>query len=305
MMSNIQWTDETWNPIAGCSKVSDGCTNCYALDMAWRLANIKATRDQYGPTVEKAKGKKRWTGKVTFNELSLLKPLRWAKPRKIFVNSMSDLFHEDVTDDQLDLIFGIMALAPWHQFQVLTKRPERMAKYLGKADWPQIFAKTYSLIKSICMENYINFSPIYKRIMDSIAGECILGNVWCGVSLENQETADERIPHLLEIDGVKKFLSCEPLLGPVDLTPPDFRYISDVTSYFWISQMDWIIVGGESGPDARDIEYDWVAAIRNKIQSYNEWNKHKPTPFFFKQWGGKHPKANGNVLDGRVWEQMP
>lgn len=302
--SKIEWTDATWNPIRGCSKVSEGCRNCYAERVAARFAGEGmpyeglAEMTQHGP---------RWTGAIRLVPEVLDKPLRWKKTRRIFVNSMSDLFHPDVPLDFLDRIFAVMSLASHHTFMILTKRPERMREYI-----------TYRAAK--------NFSHLKHVVWP-------LPNVWLGVSVENQKAADERISLLLQTPAAVRFLSCEPLLGPVDLSkwlPWDlFRRNMDMyepnPNYRGI---DWIIVGGESGPNARPMHPDWVRSIRDQCVAAE-------VPFFFKQWGewaqihelrcnepgikGKlwynfdpdtsvcriGKKAAGRELDGRTWDEMP
>ncbi len=230
--SKIEWTDSTWNPITGCTKISPGCKNCYAERMAKRL---------------KAMGQPNYENgfKLTIHPLMLRRPLEWQKPRLIFVNSMSDLFHEEVPFDFILQVFKIMEMAKWHQFQVLTKRSDRLMELSSKIDWPV--------------------------------------NVWMGVSVENQDYT-YRIDHLRKTGAKIKFLSIEPLIGPV--------------TEMNLNGIDWVIVGGESGPRSRPIEKDWVIDIRNQCLSTG-------VPFFFKQWGGKNKKKTGRLLQGRTWDQLP
>ena len=230
--SKIEWTEATWNPVSGCSKISEGCANCYAERMAYRL---------------KAMGKKGYRNgfEVTTHEHLVEQPLSWTKPLMIFVPSMGDLFHEKVPESFIKDVFSTMKRADWHTFQVLTKRSERLLELDGKIDWTE--------------------------------------NVWAGVSVENQ-ACTERIKHLQQTDAKVKFLSIEPLLGPLQNL--------DLTG------IDWVIVGGESGPRARPIDKSWVLDIRDQCLETN-------TPFFFKQWGGTNKKKTGRLLEGRVWDQTP
>ena len=230
--SSIEWTESTWNPVTGCTKVSPGCAHCYAERIALRL---------------QAMGHPNYVNgfKVTIHEHMLALPLRWKKPQMIFVNSMSDLFHEDVPLEFIQKVFDVMRRASWHIFQVLTKRSQRLLELNPEIDWPP--------------------------------------NVWMGVSVENQDYIF-RIEHLRQTNAHLKFLSLEPLLGP--LPNLDLRGI------------DWVIVGGESGPGARPIKEEWVIDIRDQCRAAN-------IPFFFKQWGGVRKKRAGRVLQGRTWDEMP
>lgn len=298
--SKIEWTDATWNPIRGCTRVSEGCRNCYAEHVAARFSGPGqpyeglATRTGKGP---------RWTGKVAFIEKALDQPLRWKKPRRIFVNSMSDLFHEDVTDDQIDRIFAVMALAPHHTFQILTKRPERMRDYLGTragdwwAHWPDAARKSGALLGDL---------PSVGRAMS-----WPLPNVWLGVSVEDQATADARIPHLLATPAAIRFVSAEPLLGPVDLTDipwpsdrPKFPETDDISdgrcSLRMIegTRLDWVIAGSESGPGARACDLSWVRLLRDRCASAG-------VPFFWKQHVERGLKIGTPELDGRKWTEFP
>ena len=232
LRSNIEWTESTWNPITGCTKIGPGCKHCYAERMALRL---------------QAMGQPNYANgfKLTMHEHMLELPLRWKKPQMIFVNSMSDLFHEEVPLEFIQRIFDVMRRASWHTFQILTKRSRRLLELNPEIEWPV--------------------------------------NVWMGVSVENQDYTF-RIDHLRQTDAHVKFLSLEPLLGP--LPNLDLRGI------------DWVIVGGESGPRARPIRKEWVTDIRDQCLAAN-------VPFFFKQWGGFHKKRAGRLLEGRTWDGMP
>lgn len=230
--SKIEWTDATWNPVTGCNKVSPGCKFCYAERLSKRL---KAT----------GMAKYRNGFAVTLHPDTLEIPLRWRKPRSIFVNSMSDLFHPEVPDDFIADVFDVMARADWHRYQVLTKRPERVASLNSNLPWP--------------------------------------AQIWQGVSVENADYA-HRIDLLRETDAAVKFLSLEPLLGPL----PNLN----------LRGIDWVIVGGESGPGARPMQPDWAREIRDQCLDAG-------VPFHFKQWGGVFKKRNGRELDGRTWDGMP
>jgi protein gp37 len=230
--SAIEWTDSTWNPVTGCNKVSPGCKHCYAETFAERWRGIP------GHPYEQGFDLRLWPERLEL-------PLAWKKPRKIFVNSMSDLFHEKVPLDFIRRVFGTMERASWHTFQILTKRSERMAELAPDLSWPP--------------------------------------NVWIGVSIE---TAGYlwRADHLRTVPAAVRFLSLEPLLGPLGTLD--------------LSGIDWVIVGGESGPGARPIEAEWVREIREQCRAAS-------VPFFFKQWGGVQKKRNGRVLDGQTWDAMP
>lgn len=230
--SSIEWTEATWNPLTGCNKVSLGCKNCYAERMSIRL---------------KAMGQPNYSNgfELTLHEKSLDIPLYWKKPMNIFVNSMSDLFHEEVPVDFIQRVFDVMNKAHWHRFQVLTKRSERLRDLSSQLHW----------------------AP----------------NIWMGVSVENQNYT-YRIEHLRATGALIKFLSIEPLLGPMN----------DIN----LESIDWVIVGGESGQGARPMNPSWVTDLRDRCQSAN-------VPFFFKQWGGVNKKKAGRKLDGRTWSEMP
>ncbi len=230
--STIEWTEATWNPVTGCTKISPGCKFCYAERMAHRL---------------QAMGQLRYKNafRLTLQPDALQIPLRWRKPRVIFVNSMSDLFHKDVPLDYIKQCFAVMKLGTQHTFQVLTKRPERVAELCDELPWPS--------------------------------------NVWMGTSVENTDYLS-RIHSLQQVPATVRFLSVEPLLGPIPRLP--------------LKGLHWVIVGGESGPGARPMKAEWVRELRDQCVS-------KQIPFFFKQWGGINKKRTGRVLDGRTWDQMP
>jgi len=230
--SSIEWTDTTWNPLTGCTKISPGCKHCYAERMARRL---------------KAMGQPNYANgfRLALHEDMVEEPLRWKKPRRVFVNSMSDLFHKDVPDAFILRVFAVMRKAPQHRFQVLTKRAQRLAQLAPRIDWP--------------------------------------ANVWMGVSVENADYAF-RIDHLRQTEAAVKFLSVEPLLGLL----PDLD----------LNGIDWVIVGGESGPGARPMASEWATDIRDQCVAAG-------VAFFFKQWGGVNKGKTGRTLAGRTWDEMP
>ena len=230
--SSIEWTESTWNPVTGCNKISPGCKYCYAEVMARRL---------------EAMGQRNYANgfNLTLQPHMLDRPLLWKRPQVIFVNSMSDLFHDGVPLEYIRRVFGVMEEAHWHQFQVLTKRAERLEAVAADLPWPE--------------------------------------NVWMGVSVENGDYT-HRIDHLRRTDAAVKFLSIEPLLGPL----PDLD----------LDGIDWVIVGGESGRRPRPIDEDWITDIRDQCLRAG-------VAFFFKQWGGTNKKRAGRTLDGRTWDQLP
>ncbi|BBY78918.1 phage Gp37/Gp68 family protein [Mycolicibacterium pulveris] len=235
--SSIEWCDDTWNPVTGCTEVSPGCDHCYAKTFAERWRGTPGHYFENGFDVQLRPDK-------------LDQPLRWRKPRRIFVNSMSDLFHQAVPDDYIARVFAVMAQAPQHTFQLLTKRHARMRHLLSNTGFQ---AKVYHHSGSMTWP---------------------LPNVWVGVSAENQQWADTRIPVLLDTPAAVRFVSAEPLLGPIDLhTDP-----IEAGSPFWGSQLDWVIVGGESGPGARPMHPDWARSLRDQCAAAG-------VAFLFKQWG--------------------
>jgi protein gp37 len=230
--STIEWTNSTWNPVTGCSKVSVGCANCYAERFSERFRGVPGHPFKQGFDL------KLWPSRLEL-------PLTWREPRVIFVNSMSDLFHEDVPTEFIQKVFQVMKQAHWHTFQILTKRSERLAKLSARLPW----------------------AP----------------NIWMGVSVETEHFSF-RIDHLRKTGAHVKFLSLEPLLGPM----PGLN----------LKGIDWVIVGGESGPKARPMDGSWVLEIKRQCIKAK-------VPFFFKQWGGVWKKRNGRLLEGRTWDQMP
>lgn len=230
--TSIEWTESTWNPLTGCTKVSPGCKHCYAERMAIRLQAMRQPNYSNGFN-------------LTMHEHVLSAPLTWKKPQTIFVNSMSDLFHVDVPETFILKVFDVMRRAWWHQFQILTKRSERLLEMDAKINWPD--------------------------------------NVWMGVSVENSDYTF-RVDYLRQTEARTKFLSIEPLLGPI----PDLN----------LNNINWVIVGGESGPRARPIKEDWVINLKDQCLAAG-------VPFFFKQWGGVNKKKAGRLLEGRTWNGVP
>jgi len=308
--TGIEWTDATWNPVAGCSIVSPGCINCYAMKMAARLDAISVAHEtrhggdpgpmlRYRGLTQPSKAGPVWTGTIALVETALMQPLRWKRPRRIFVNSMSDLFHEGVPDDFIDKVFAVMALTPQHTYQVLTKRAERMRDYLtrpaddGKKDARnRITWDAVADVMTAWYEPSFTESVTGKHRSRAIKAGTTwpLANVWLGVSVENQKFADERIPLLLDTPAAIRWISAEPLLGPIDLVNLHPR--DDITVDAMRGQMvtrdgdyssdeprlDWVVVGGESGPGARPMHPDWARSLRDQCG-------YAGVPFFFKQWG--------------------
>jgi len=239
--TSIEWATHVWNPITGCDRVSPGCAHCYALDMASRLK-------RFGQPKYQKNGARRSSGPgfgVTLHPQTLTAPLRWRKPRVVFVNSMSDLFHEEVPLAYIEQVFDVMTRAPQHTFQVLTKRDARMVEVANSLRWP--------------------------------------GNVWMGVSIENRRFVD-RAERLREVPAAVRFISAEPLLGPLEGLA--------------LEGIDWLIAGGESGARHRAVKEEWVTALRDKCIA-------EGVAFFFKQWGGRQPTSAGRLLEGREWSEMP
>jgi protein gp37 len=266
--SNIEWTGHTWNPVAGCSVLTPGCTNCYAMKMAARLEAMG--QPLYAGLTKPSKGGAVWTGVMRqANQETLLMPLRRKKPTTFFVNSMSDLFHENAPDEWIDRVFAVMALCPQHTFQVLTKRAARMRDYFcAPVDFAGVVRS--ERIADVMLRNH--------RIESGF--KCVswpLPNVWLGVSTERQQEADERIPLLLQTPAAVRFISAEPLLGPLDLQ----FYIYAIHNSPEAA-LDWIIVGGESGPRHREMPEAWAMSLINQCQDAG-------VPVFMKQMAGKQP----------------
>lgn len=289
--STIEWTDATWNPVVGCSLASPGCTNCYAMKLAGtRLRHLPSREGLTQPS----KAGPVWNGQVRLVEEWLTQPLRWKKPRRIFVNSMSDLFHEDVADATIDRVFAVMALCPQHTFQILTKHAKRMREYLRDLSMRnRVATVTAGMIAGFddatCMELGVRWNTLKPWP---------LPNVWLGVSTEDQERADERIPDLLATPAARRFVSLEPLLGPIcfrwsswdDWKSPikgvDRKGTTDELD--GLRMLDWVIAGGESGPGARPMHPDWVRSLRDQCATAK-------VPFFFKQWGEWRPDPSPYV----------
>ncbi|OJY25782.1 MAG: hypothetical protein BGP11_11210 [Rhodobacterales bacterium 65-51] len=282
--STIEWTDATWNPITGCTIVDAGCTNCYAMALAGsRLRNHPSRAGLTRVTG----GRSKWTGEVRLNEQWMDQPLRWSRPRRIFVCAHGDLFHEAVPDEWIDRVFAVMALAPQHTFQVLTKRPERARAYLMGFNCDGARCLNIAHAAGCMMDNGDN-------AFDAVCtAPWPLPNVWLGTSASDQASADLRIPHLLAAPAAVRFLSAEPLLGPLNLLVTDSRgqdisalrgiacdpTASEVADqYYRTNRLDWVIVGGESGPGARPMHPDWARSLRDQCVAAG-------VPFFFKQWG--------------------
>lgn len=317
--TKIEWTDATWNPVTGCTKVSPGCDHCYAEGIANRFAGGAAWPNGFD---------------VTLREKRLTEPFRWHEPKRVFVNSMSDLFHEAISDDYIARVFAVMAATPQHTYQILTKRHARLRAYLrdscrcGTGHPPM----THLLSRVAWAVSRAN--P--ERIPGDFDEEALravtwpLPNVWLGVSVEDQQWANVRVPALLETPAAVRFLSCEPLLGPVSLAGAvdgtcwwcrgsgylggrNWVAQSDVEPNCWHCngqgldgrRVNWVIVGGESGAGARPMDPDWVRTLRSQCEA-------TLTPFFFKQWGshdesGKRMSkaAAGRLLDGRTYDGYP
>jgi protein gp37 len=289
--SKIEWTDDTWNVVTGCKIVSPGCTDCYAMRLAGtRLRNHPSrkgltTLTKAGPV---------WNGKFHFNRGWLLDPLRWKDPRNIFVCAHGDLFYEEVPDEVIDQVFAVMSLALQHTLQVLTKRAERMRAYCSDPQTPRrIAALIFKWGKE--KDGNLKYETIKKPGDGLTLRTWPLPNVWFGVSAERQREADERIPHLLATPAAVRFLSAEPLLGPIDLShhfgiTPNHGDLRGL--------LNWVIVGGESGPNARPMHPQWARDLRDQCQAAG-------VPFFFKQWGGVNKKKAGRELDGQYHNEMP
>lgn len=279
--SSIEWTEATWNPVTGCTRASPGCDNCYAVTMTRRLAAMG--QGKYKGLVNPGKG--HFNGVVKTHNAALDVPLRRKKPTVYFVNSMSDLFHKDVPFSFVDKVFAVMALSPQHTFQVLTKRPERMAEYVtGQGGIYNVEGRIQA--------------GMFAHASEFPAWAWPPPNVWLGTSVEDQERADERIPHLLRCPAAIRFLSCEPLLGPVTVFDVN-RSHGVVASGLWPWDLiHWVIAGGEFGARFRPVHADWIRSLRDQCIATG-------VPFFFKQWGGRNKKKAGRVLDGRTWDEMP
>lgn len=308
----------------GCTPVSPGCANCYAEKVAARFCGEGQPYEGLIKRVGKDK-RPRWNGTTKVVHEHMADPLRWGRPRMVFVNSMSDLFHETIA-----AVYGIMALSPSHTFQVLTKRPERAAQFfqwLGcmighdgqTGEGHQV--PTDPLMGCVMQADreLRNASKyVRKAFITNYQGGLSWPpkNVWLGVSVEDQGSADIRIPRLIKLPAALRFLSIEPLLGPIDLTPLEWRGTNTNRDH-WLTELDWIIVGGESGPGARPMQPDWAREIRDRCLGRADMGRPWPLPFFFKQWGAWGPsgdsdelarlgkKASGRLLDGEEYRAFP
>lgn len=317
--SKIEWTDAVWNPVTGCTRVSAGCDNCYAVTQSHiRGSNpMPAMQKKYaGLTVLNKAGDRHFNGKIRTHDDALEIPLHWKKPRRIFVNSMSDLFHKDVPFEFVDKVFAVVALCPQHTFQILTKRPERMAEYLNERWQPSTITPRGHgrdfVVEQLMLELAEQRGMIDPANDDHFTTDGTskvlanfswpLRNVWLGTSVEDQPSADKRVPELLKCNAAVRFLSCEPLLGPLDLekkiggtrwiggqrgcgamhhgigTPECPRELHHHHDERCKPGIDWVIVGGESGHSARPMHPDWPRSIRDQCAAAR-------VPFFFKQWG--------------------
>lgn len=287
--SDIEWTDATWNPVVGCSKVSPGCAHCYAETMGNRLRAMAIAKREAGEEpgrlrhyVDAVDNQGRWTGSLIPVPEAITEPLTWKKPRMIFVNSMSDLFHESVQASFIAEVFATMYEAQWHTFQVLTKRADRMPYLLSNALFLSGMAKiVHGRLQQTAPEKAAVVTE--SDILDDIHDCWPLRNVWLGVSVEDQKRTDERVPHLLKTPAAVRFLSIEPLLGPISFRWAKWQKFSDVPGGVTdeldgLRTVDWVIVGGESGPGARPMHPDWPKALRDQCVAAG-------VPFFFKQWG--------------------
>jgi len=241
--TKIEWTESTWNPVTGCTRVSEGCRNCYAERLT--ATRLRKTPKYVGLAQLNSAREPRWSGEIRLHPDLLNEPTRWSQPRLVFVNSMSDLFHQKVPLDFIQQIFDVMNRCPQHTFQVLTKRPEIAVQHASKLRWSS--------------------------------------NIWLGASIEDNYACG-RADLLRKVPAGVRFLSLEPLLGAL----PDLD----------ISEIDWVIVGGESGPGARKMNAEWVRDLRDRCHASS-------TPFFFKQWGGRQKSRHGRELDGRTWDELP
>ena len=308
--SNIQWTDATWNPVTGCTKVSPGCAHCYAETTADRFWAAQyphvdqQTRQPVNATSLPSTTEPRQFNDVWTHTDRLDQPLRWKRPRRIFVNSMSDLFHEAVSDEFVDRVFAVMALCPQHVFQVLTKRAERMRDYLGANPGEQAGVRDRVLVAM-------------QRVAGvSVAVTWPLWNVWLGVSVENQHFADERIPLLLQTLAAVRFISAEPLLGPINLRELAHRedwYVDALDTPDLMRRLDWVIIGGDSGPNARPCELDWIRFLRDQcraagvpafVKQLGSHSQHYQSRLFLRDRKGGDPSEWSLDLRVREWPNI-
>ena len=309
--SRIEWTDRVWNPTVGCTRVSAGCEHCYAEVFAHRLGAM-GRPEYHGLTSKHADGSVTWTGQPRMLSERIKDPLRWKKPQRVFVNSMSDLFHESVTDEFIESVFGLMAVAQQHTFQVLTKRPERILDWFNKRHGLESVAQAVAGAAENRTPRWVIWDA-RGQVKEKYYGELgakasrsetfklrqpwpgwPLPNVWLGVSVENQEAADERIPLLLETPAAHRWVSCEPLLGPVDL----HRWLCcdprNPGGHLHLASLEWIVVGGESGPKARTMELTWLTNV------VTDWGCGAGIPVYIKQDSGPRPGMQGRISDA-LW----
>lgn len=302
--SKISWTDATWNPTLGCERESPGCAGCYAVKEVNRMAgnpNPKISSVNSGLVHKLGNGKLDWTGEITTVPDRLQAPLRWKSPRRIFVNSLSDLFHPKVQDAFIDAVFATMAIASQHTYQILTKHPGRMAAYFS-----DLSERDMAIGQAVIDHFDVMFTGDPECVSDDFTYFALpLPNVWLGTSVENQEYADKRIPHLLRTPAAVRFLSCEPLLGPINLETLTGRFTDDEAANTRIFErlidgIGWVIVGGESGPGARDFDIAWARIIQEQCKTAG-------VPYFLKQMGsnaiGKITSASESAvrLNGGRW----
>lgn len=290
--TSIEWANRSWNFLAGCTILTPGCAKCYAMQMAARIERMSPDLAHYRGLTKPSKAGPVWTGKIGIAEGKLLEPLRVRKPAKWFVNSMSDLFHEDVPDAIIDKAFAVMALCPHHTFQILTKRSARMRDYFTKVRHSGGLCDSMSIAWDIAQNLAVDHS-LLDRYQPQLS---VLPNVWLGVSVEDQKRADERIPDLLATPSAVRWISAEPLLGPVNLDCPDYDWMQHPDGLGISGNrllLDWVVVGGESGRGARPMHPDWVRSIRDQCAAAG-------VPFFFKQWGEFLPTVEqGTEVDLR------
>jgi len=295
--TKIEWATTTWSPITGCTPVSEGCEHCYARRMAQRL------KGRYGYPEDDP-------FRVTFHPDRLDQPLKWKKPRMVFVVSMGDLFHDDVPWEYIAAIHGVIAFNQQHNFLILTKRHERMAEFYFRFHNGNYVSNLNWWMNEAC---YRLPSDVTYGIRLRLKPESLpLPNLWLGVTAENQQRADERIPILLQMPAAVRFVSIEPMLGPVDLTfinPFDDFHTDALDTPDPSYKLHWVILGGETGPGARPMHPDWARSVQNQCQAAG-------VPFFFKKHGDYNRKAQGlqfitdpdnagRLLDGRLWEEYP
>ena len=267
--TDIEWTDATWNPVRGCTKVSPGCKNCYAETLSERFRGVQGHPFEQGFDLRLVPE-------------ALSKPLSWRGSRRIFVNSMSDLFHDDVPFDFIAAVFGVMWACPQHTFQLLTKRPERMRRFF---EWLQEEATERDPILECHLQAARHGVKLLAKTIAQAPVEWPLPNVWLGVSVETQEYVG-RTATILQCPAALYFLSCEPMLGPLDLSE-------------YIARVNWVICGGESGPRARPMDYEWAASLKDQCVDAS-------VPFWFKQMGDYYIAGHKvHTLDGRTWDEVP